>query len=359
MTMLACFLPAARVKIIGQTLGPKALSRQPASRSFHSTKMSSSHPEPLVSLVSPQDVQAQGIKNFKILDSSFHLPNSGRSVLDEFRKGPRLPGARLFDHEVVADTSYTIDGTTKLGHMQPDLSTFKREVERLGITRNDHLLVYDSVGIFSGPRAAWLLNAYGHPKVSVLDGGLPRWIKEECPVETGAPIQPDKSDYELPGFDEALARGKVIPYDALVRNFKDSAEGERMCVFDARPRGRFLGTDPEPRPGLSSGHMPHSLSLPFTTLLTQPSDSEPYRKYLSPDQLEKVFLKTLNNDHQKWEQIKHGQKGVVVTCGSGMTACIIWLALRLCAPNAHHPRLYDESWTGYALRKDAQILKSS
>ncbi|KAA1068255.1 hypothetical protein PGTUg99_030061 [Puccinia graminis f. sp. tritici] len=337
-------------------------------RTFHSSKMANNHSQQVVSLVSPQEVQAHGIKNYKVLDGSFHLPNSGRSVLDEFKKGPRLPHARLFDHETIADTSYTIDGTgTKLGHMQPDLTTFKREVERLGLTRNDHILVYDSVGIFSAPRAAWLLNAYGHLQVSVLDGGLPRWIKEECPVEIGSPVDPEPSKYTLPGFDEALARGKVISYDDLVRNFKETAEEERMSVFDARPRARqvqiihkFLGTDPEPRPGLSSGHMPHALSLPFTSLLTQPSDAEPYRKYLSPDKLEKVFLETLNHDHQKWEQIKAGQKGVVVSCGSGMTACMIWLAIRLCSPTAaNRVTLYDESWTGYALRKDAQIIKDS
>jgi thiosulfate/3-mercaptopyruvate sulfurtransferase len=82
------------------------------------------------------------------------------------------------------------------------------------------------------------MQAYGHPQVSVLDGGLPRWIKEECPVETGSPIDPEPSQYTLPGFDEALARGKVISYDDLVRNFKETAEEERTSIFDARPRGR-------------------------------------------------------------------------------------------------------------------------
>ncbi|WAR56463.1 hypothetical protein PtB15_7B312 [Puccinia triticina] len=314
--------------------------------------MSNAPAEQAVSLVS----KAKGIENYKILDCSFSDPRSGQSALDEFRQRPKLPGASLFDHEVIADTAYTIDGTTKVGYMQPDSGTFKREMERLGITRNDHLLVYDYDGIIASPRAAWIFNAYGHPKVSVLDGGLPRWIKEECPVETGSPIEPERSEYELPGCDEALARGKVISYDAIVRNFKVTADGERMCVFDARPRGSFLGTGPELWPGLPSGHMPHSLSLPYTSLLTQPSDSEPYSKFLSPDQLEKIFLETLNNDHKKWEQIKHGQEEVVVTCAIGMTACIIWLAIRLCAPTAIYPRIYDESWVGYVLRKDAQIL---
>ncbi|POW15929.1 hypothetical protein PSTT_01762 [Puccinia striiformis] len=309
--------------------------------------------------LSPQEVQANGLGSYRILDSSFHLPNSGRSAIEEFRKGPRLPNARLFDHEAIADTGYTIDGTVKLGHMQPDLATFKREVERLGLTRNDHLLVYDSVGIFSAPRAAWLLNAYGHPKVSVLDGGLPRWIKEDCPIESGpSPIIPDRSEYELAGFDENSAREKVISYEDLVLNFKKPIHEERMIVFDARLRARFLGTDPEPRPGLSSGHIPESLSLPFTSLLTQPSTSDPY----PPEKLDEVFLKTLNNDQSKWDQIKNGQKGVIVSCGSGMTACIIWLALSVA--HGSHPgsnslqsvKLFDESWTGYALRKNSVIV---
>ncbi|PLW15957.1 hypothetical protein PCANC_20704 [Puccinia coronata f. sp. avenae] len=327
---------------------------------FSTSKMMLGKPQ--VTLVSPQEVQAHGLGNYTMLDSSFHLPNSGRSAADEFTCGPRLPHARPFDHELIADPSYTVspDSNTKLGHMQPDQPTFKSHMQRLGLARDDHLLVYDSVGIFSAPRAAWLLNAYGHPKVSVLDGGLPRWIKENCPVETGPPIEPKESEYDLAGFDESVAREKVVSYAHLVRNFKDTPDEQRMTVFDARPRGRFLGTDPEPRPGLSSGHMPNSVSLPFTCLLTQPSESEPYRKYLSPDRLEQVFLDVLNHDHAKWEKIKQGQSGVIVSCGSGMTACIIWLALRLANPSAPQlVKLYDESWTGYALRKDAQIIKQS
>ncbi|KAH9444687.1 hypothetical protein Pst134EB_024944 [Puccinia striiformis f. sp. tritici] len=353
---------AARVCISWPSTLVSRKSAQSHSRKLHSTSTTMAQ-QNIVSLVSPQEVQANGLGSYRILDSSFHLPNSGRSAIEEFRKGPRLPNARLFDHEAIADTGYTIDGTVKLGHMQPDLATFKREVERLGLTRNDHLLVYDSVGIFSAPRAAWLLNAYGHPKVSVLDGGLPRWIKEDCPIESGpSPIIPDRSEYELAGFDENSAREKVISYEDLVLNFKKPIHEERMIVFDARPRARFLGTDPEPRPGLSSGHIPESLSLPFTSLLTQPSTSEPYRQYLSPEKLDEVFLKTLNNDQSKWDQIKNGQKGVIVSCGSGMTACIIWLALSVA--HGSHPgsnslqsvKLFDESWTGYALRKNSVIV---
>ncbi|KAI9619354.1 hypothetical protein KEM48_006266 [Puccinia striiformis f. sp. tritici PST-130] len=321
-------------------------SAQSHSRKLHSTSTTMAQ-QNIVSLLSPQEVQANGLSSYRILDSSFHLPNSGRSAIEEFRRGPRLPNARLFDHEVIADTGYTIDGTVKLGHMQPGLATFKREVERLGLTRNDHLLVYDSVGIFSAPRAAWLLNAYGHPKVSVLDGGLPRWIKEECPIESGSssPIEPDRSEYELAGFDENSAREKVISYEDLVLNFKKPIHEERMIVFDARPRAR-----PHPRIPIASIHISAN-----STEHIRPLSSIP-----QPRKIDEVFLKTLNNDQSKWNQIKSGHKGVIVSCGSGMTACIIWLAIRVAAvPGYVHlksVKLFDESWTGYALRKNSVIV---
>lgn len=130
-------------------------------RLLHTTTMGSSS---RVQLVSPQEVQAQGLGKYRVLDSSFHLPNSGRSALDDFRRGPRLPGARLFDHDLVADRSYTLPNSpVKLGHMLPDIHTFKLHAQLLGIARNDHLLLYDSLGLFSAPRAAWLFNVSTHP----------------------------------------------------------------------------------------------------------------------------------------------------------------------------------------------------
>lgn len=314
-----------------------------------------------VQLVSPQEVQAHGLGKYRILDSSFHLPNSGRSALDDFRRGPRLPGARLFDHDLVADLSYTIPNSpVKLGHMLPDIHTFKRHAQLLGIARNDHLLFYDSLGLFSAPRAAWLFNAYGHPSISVLDGGLPRWIHEKCPIETDAPSPPpEPSEYDLSGFDEAHAREKVVSYDAIIQNLtKTPTEDECMTVFDARPTGRFLGVDGEPRPGLRSGHIPRSVSLPFSGLLTEPKMGETYRCLLGAEACQKVFLDALDNHAPTWEHLINGHKKAVVSCGSGLSACILWLALHLYHPNAI-VLLYDESWTGYASRNDAPIISSS
>ncbi|POW22964.1 hypothetical protein PSHT_00651 [Puccinia striiformis] len=354
MTMRININRTARVCISWPSTLVGRRSAQSHSRKLHSTSTTMAQ-QNIVSLLSPQEVQANGLSSYRILDSSFHLPNSGRSAIEEFRRGPRLPNARLFDHEVIADTGYTIDGTVKLGHMQPDLATFKREVERLGLTRNDHLLVYDSVGIFSAPRAAWLLNSW----TAAYLAGSKKTVRSNLDHHRSYPTDRNMNSA---GFDENSAREKVISYEDLVLNFKKPIHEERMIVFDARPRARFLGTDPEPRPGLSSGHIPESLSLPFTSLLTQPSTSDPYRQYLSPEKLEEVFLQTLNNDQSKWDQIKNGQKGVIVSCGSGMTACIIWLALSVA--HGSHPgsnslqsvKLFDESWTGYALRKNSVIV---
>ncbi|KNZ50398.1 hypothetical protein VP01_4445g1 [Puccinia sorghi] len=285
-------------------------------RLLHTTTMGSSS---RVQLVSPQEVQAQGLGKYRVLDSSFHLPNSGRSALDDFRRGPRLPGARLFDHDLVADRSYTLPNSpVKLGHMLPDIHTFKLHAQLLGIARNDHLLLYDSLGLFSAPRAAWLFNAYGHPNISVLDGGLPRWIHEKCPVETGAPSPPpEPSEYVLSGFPEAHAREKVVSYDAIVQNFTKTPTEDEL-----------------------------------------PAMGETYRRLLGPEDCQKVFLNALDNHAPTWELLINGQKKVVVSCGSGLSACILWLALHLYHPNAI-VLLYDESWTGYALRNDAPIISLS
>ncbi|MBW0463363.1 hypothetical protein O181_003078 [Austropuccinia psidii MF-1] len=309
-----------------------------------------------ISLITPRDVLSQGLESFKPLDASFHLPNSGRSASEEYSIQSRIPGSRFFDHEAIADTSYLVNDSVKLQHMQPDLATFKRSMEQLGITRDDHLLVYDSYGIFSSPRAAWLLHSYGHPKVSVLDGGLPRWIHEAHPVESGQPNSIFTTEYSFVGFDEHDARQKVISYESIVRNSHASVT-DRITVLDARPRGRFSGTDPEPRPGLSSGHIPHSLSLPFGSLLTTSTESEPYTKYLAPSELDRVFQEAIG-DQKSWQEIKAGDRPIVASCGSGMTACVIWLALYLCGGKVEKFKLYDESWTGYAQRGNSRIEKN-
>ncbi|BGP71417.1 Rhodanese-like domain-containing protein [Rhodotorula toruloides] len=149
----------------------------------------------------------------------------------------------------------------------------------------------------------------------------------------------------------------------MTKNIKKGEKGD--VIVDARQLGGaslpesfffFHGTDPEPREGLSSGHMPHSISLPFqSVLLPELSTTPPYRTLLKPDELEKVFVEVLGEE--KWEKVKQGEKSVTATCGSGMTAAVLWLALQR-AGVTDNTAIYDESWTGYTLRPKSKILKS-
>lgn len=121
---------------------------------------------------------------------------------------------------------------------------------------------------------------------------------------------------------------------------------------------RFHGTAPEPRLGLPSGHIPGSRSLPFTHLLTQPNKSTQYQCFLKPQELESIFISTLGS-HQTWQSIKTGEKGLMLSCGSGMTACVIWMALQICiGTELVKVKVFDESWTGYASRQGSPIIKN-
>ncbi|EGG05444.1 uncharacterized protein MELLADRAFT_56415, partial [Melampsora larici-populina 98AG31] len=130
---------------------------------------------------------------FKVVDASWHMPNTNRSLLAEFEKGRRLPNAVFFDHDKIADLTYA----GGLPHMRPNLDTFRVAMNDLGISVSDTVVFYDSLGIFSAPRAAWLLHSFHHPSIAVLDGGLPRWIAEGLPTDSGPPSPVNKSDYQL------------------------------------------------------------------------------------------------------------------------------------------------------------------
>ncbi|KAG0138952.1 hypothetical protein CROQUDRAFT_102503, partial [Cronartium quercuum f. sp. fusiforme G11] len=191
--------------------------------------------------------------------------------------------------------------------------------------------------------------SFGHPSIVVLDGGLPRWIAEGFPTENGPPGVVERSDYQLVrSAEEHDGTETVASYADIIANVTDP----RFEILDARPGPRFEGAASEPRPGLPSGHIPGSLSLPFTKLLTP--GTEGYRTFLRPEQLEDVFVATFGSA-DRWEAVKRGEKGLVASCGSGMTACIIWLAVQLCAKVPVQVKIYDESWTGYAGRGESPI----
>lgn len=316
----------------------------------------------------------------KVLDSSWHMPNlvPPRSAWTEF-KTKRIPGAAFWDVDIIATKN-------ELGfpHMLSSAELFADACSRLGISRDDHVVVYDTAGVFSSPRAAFTFKAFGHPQISLLNGGLPSWISSDLPLSTSLPHLPnphsttpteaspeygpimsillyDKrpaiesyfiQDVEehMPAYVGAkLDEGAVRSYEEMVGIV--AGDGGDEVVVDARPAGRFHGTAPEPRASLSSGHMPHSFSLPSSTLLSTTSS---YPTLLPPPELEKVFTEALGAE--VWREVKDGKKKVVASCGSGMTACSIWLALDQLGVGGSG--VYDESWTGYASRKDSVIVKS-
>lgn len=264
------------------------------------------------------------------LCAAWFMPNDpeGRSGIDVFRKH-RVPQARFFDLDAIKDTE------SPYPHMLPTAETFAQAMSELGIRRDDEVVVYDTeeLGIFSAPRVGWTLRVFGHPRVHILNN-YRLWVREGYPTETGEPRQPEKTNYPVPSYDSKL----VIPFRELKEIAKEHRKegAKEVEILDARSQGRWAGTDPEPRPGLSSGHIPGSTSLPFQELL----DPET-KTYLPPDQLRKIF-ESRDIDETK---------SIISSCGTGVTATIIETALGLAEygdPGIR--RVYDGSWTEWAQR---------
>ncbi|KAE8147784.1 Rhodanese-like protein [Aspergillus avenaceus] len=291
-------------------------------------------------LVSPKELQEALKKNppTKIstaprvvpLCAAWFMPNDpeGRKGIDIFRKH-RIPQARFFDLDVVKDPE------SPYPHMLPTAETFAEAMSELGIRRDDEVVVYDTeeLGIFSAPRVGWTLRVFGHPKVHLLNN-YRVWVREGYPTESGEPQQVEKTSYPVPTYDSKL----VIPYLELKEIAKEQRKegAKEVEILDARSYGRWAGTDPEPRPGLSSGHIPGSKSFPFQQLL----DPET-KTYLPGSELRKIFE----------DQEIDASKSIISSCGTGVTATIIETALG--EAEFGDPclrRVYDGSWTEWAQR---------
>ncbi|PPQ90459.1 hypothetical protein CVT25_014977 [Psilocybe cyanescens] len=309
--------------------------------------MSSAAAPLLLSPAQVNDITKSGAKSISLLDSTWFMPNSPRNAKQEFL-GRRIPGSQFLDLDDIASPS-----ELGLKHMMPDRQTFSLACGRLGISPSTHVIIYDTHGVFSAPRALFMFRTFGHQNSSIIDGGLPRWIDEGLPVETASPTGPQPTAYALPDFDGNSIRS----YDQIVSNsqFDPSVEPKSEIVLDARPKGRFMGSDPEPRPGLSSGHIPHSFSLTFNLFLEKhkTQDGKDYSTFLPPSEIRKALENAVGP--VETEKIIQGERSVVASCGSGMTAGVLWLGLQLLG--VKQVGLYDESWTGYAMRPSSQIQK--
>lgn len=272
---------------------------------------------------------------------SWFLPNdpqkrTGRQV---FREG-HVPGARFFDLDKVADIS------SPYPHMLPAAKVFQQAMEDLGVEKQDVLVVYDTkeLGIFSAPRVAWTLKAFGHASVHLLNN-YKLYVEQGYSVEEGEEEAVGKTKYPLP----QLAKDKVVAFEEMKAIAKDyNKEGkEDIDILDARSEGRWKGTDPEPRPGLESGHIPGSTNVPVPELLDPTT-----KAYLSATELRKVF------ESKGVDPRKH----IISSCGTGVTAAVIDTALIEAGYGDGVRRVYDGSWTEWAQRiqpSDNLILKSS
>lgn len=250
-----------------------------------------------------------GAPNLVIVDASWHMPASGRSGHDEFLKA-HIPGAVFFDIDAISDTS------SPLPHMLPSEMLFSAAMESLGIGRLMKIVVYDSLGLFSAPRVWWTLRAFGAIDVQILDGGLPKWLAEGRPVETG------KARHFPSHFEATLDRSWVASMEDVAR----SLETGRAQVLDARPAERFRGDVPEPRNGVRAGHMPGAHNLPVSKVVKDGRLADP--ETIRAEVVAAGVDPTLP---------------MITSCGSGVTAAVLWLALDSIGepPKA----LYDGSWS--------------
>lgn len=266
--------------------------------------------------------------NLKVVDVSHPLPSTGKTASVEFSK-KHIPGAIFLDQSKLSMPNSVYPNTV------PNPEHFSEIISGCGLSNTDHIIAYDVDGIGAGPRAWWLFNYFGHPNISVLDGGLKKWVAEGRPIESGESSPAIKSAFGARCSPEMLASYENV---IDINSSHLSGNANTKQIVDARSKGRFLGLDPEPIPSIPSGHMAGSVNLPWTELINK-VDGE----MLSKDRLLQVFA-------------DHGvdvNKPLIASCGTGVTACVILIALDLIG--ATECSLYDGSWSEWASLNSSEI----
>lgn len=256
----------------------------------------------------------------QIIDARMAPPGQEERDLNAEYQAGHIPGAVFFDIEALSDH------TSPLPHMMPRAEAFAVAMRELGVSSDKHLVVYDEGNLFSAPRAWWMLRTFGVEKVSIVAGGLEGWRRDGLPLEQGLPELPE-GDFD--GRVDPLAVKRLT--DMLLVSHEGSAQ-----IVDARPAGRFNGQVAEPRPGLRCGHIPGALNVPWTELVIN-------GELKTTDELNEIFAR----------QGVDFERPIIASCGSGVTAAVVVLALTTLGVNG--VSLYDGSWSEWGARTDLPI----
>lgn len=260
--------------------------------------------------------------DLRVLDASWYLPGSARDAKAEYAAA-HIPGARFFDIDDITDSR------SPLPHMAPPAEKFISRMRAMGVGDGHQVVVYDGSGLFSAARVWWTFRLMGKVDVAVLDGGLPKWRAEGREIEDMPPIVKDRH--------MTTSRQNHLVKD--VTQVAHSAKLGEAVIVDARSAARFAGDAPEPRPGLRSGHIPGARNVPYTTLLNGDGTLKPAAELAAVFKAAGVDL----------------AKPIITTCGSGVTAAILSLALERIGHKNH--ALYDGSWSEWGMYEDLAVEK--
>ncbi|MEM8978974.1 MAG: 3-mercaptopyruvate sulfurtransferase [Pseudomonadota bacterium] len=258
--------------------------------------------------------------DLRILDGSYYLPNMNRDAKAEY-DAAHIPGARFFDIDEISDHR------SQLPHMVPPVEKFMSRMRAMGVGDGHQVVVYDGMGLFSAARVWWMFKLMGKRDIAVLDGGLPKWQAEDRPVEDLPPVIRDR-------------HMTVSRQNHLVRDVTQVAAAAKLgdySIIDARSADRFRGESPEPRADLRSGHIPGSQNVPYASLLNPDGTLKPVASLREAFENAGVDL----------------QKPAITTCGSGVTAAILCLAMERMGKTDY--TLYDGSWAEWGMYGDLKV----